>query len=126
CNAWHGQTHFQLTGHCQSLKAESPLQMRLKIRKLRLTRALAARLPLGFQQQWRNFSPEGEIDLDARLIFDGQNWDNELAVATENAALTYVKFPYPLQRMAGTLSFRDDTLAIDFTSPSEDTRIRSL
>jgi hypothetical protein len=60
-------------------------------------------LPESLRKHWQEYQPEGEVDADLRLSFDGMKWNPNLIVKCLNVAFTYHKFPYRFERAGGTL-----------------------
>lgn len=125
-NAWNGPTQLSLSGQRHGFSEDAPLALKAKVRKLMINRQLAAGLPQELNELWHEFLPEGEVDLDLELKYNGQDWDTDLVVQFDNLAFTYHEFPYHLQRSSGTLTYRDDKLAIDIKAHADDRPVRIL
>ncbi len=124
--ASHGQMQLSLTCQRKGYAADAPMTLSAKLRKLQLNRQFANGLPDQYRRLWHEYLPEGEVDLDLRLVYDGQRWRPDLVVQCENVGLTYHKFPYHLQRSSGTLTYRNDTLQIDLKAHADDHPVRIL
>jgi hypothetical protein len=83
-------------------------------------------LPDSMQEVWHKFFPKGEIDLSARLAFNGQSWHAEELTATclNVSFLPYIKFPYRLERGTGRLRLADDALSVDLTAYNGASEVR--
>ena len=109
------QLELERTGYHDN----APLLLVAEARQLRLDSRLAEILPAGWQDAWQKARPAGEIDLDAKLRYDGTKWTPDVAVACHNVAFTYEKFPYRLEHGAGTVVLRDNALHVDMTAYSD-------
>jgi hypothetical protein len=91
-----------------------------------LDQRLFETLPLSLQSVWHKFFPKGEIDLAAHLAFDGAKWHaRDLTAKCLNVSfLPYIKFPYRLQRGAGSLRLIDNVLTIDLTAYSGSSEVQ--
>lgn len=105
-----GQTTIKLDAESSGYGPSSPLRVRAEVRRLALDLNLVQILPEVCRQQWQKFLPSGEIDLDASLAFDGRTWSPEVTVRCRDVALVYHRFPYRLERGAGTLVLKNKLL----------------
>ena len=87
----------------------APMMLVAKATQLRLDRQLATILPEKFQEAWQQSQPEGEVDLDATLHFDGVTWTPDVAVTCHNVGFTYPKFPYRLEHGSGEVVLRNNS-----------------
>ncbi|HVU86574.1 MAG TPA: hypothetical protein VHD36_04595 [Pirellulales bacterium] len=98
---------------------KAPMTLVAHATQLKLDRQLSAILPDKYQEAWQQSQPEGEIDLDATLQFDGVQWTPDVAVACHNVAFTYPKFPYRLEHGSGQVTLRNNALTVDMTAYSD-------
>lgn len=124
--AWNGAAQLSLTCRRQGFADDAPLALTAKVRKLTVNHELAAALPPDLYQLWQDFLPRGEVDLDLQLNYDGGRWKTDLVARLDNVAFTYHKFPYPLHRASGTLTYRDDALQIDLRARADDRPLHIL
>lgn len=110
------QTTVQLSLRREGLGPLKPMHLNASARQLVIDRHLVAILPEELRDAWQKFQPTGEIDIDADLRFDGQKWHPRLDVKCLDVALVYEKFPFRLERGAGTLRLHDDLLTMDLTA----------
>ena len=89
-----------------------------EIRQLELDRQLLDALPEDLREQWYKYRPEGQIDADVNLRYDGQHWDPRLTLRCVNLSFTHYKFPYRLEHGKGTFSLADDLLQAHLTAYS--------
>ena len=106
------------------LRPQGPLNLEAEIRQLDLDSRLLDVLPERLQDQWRKFRPEGQVDADVRLAYDGRNWNPEVRVRCLNVSFTHHKFPYRLEHGKGILHLKDNVLAANMTGQSENQAVR--
>ena len=92
--------------------------MEAEIRQLELDRQLIDVLPETLQEQWLKYRPDGQIDADVKLVYDGQRWRPQLTVHCLNVSFTHHKFPYRLEHGTGTVTLADDVLQANLTASS--------
>lgn len=107
-----GPAYLKLSAELQGYSLRSPCQINLSAERLNLDRLTIAQLPESLQKVWREFAPRGSVDLQTRLVSDGQNWTPTAVIRCRNLSLQYEKFPYRLTDATGTLELRDEHLAI--------------
>ncbi|HEY4311999.1 MAG TPA: AsmA-like C-terminal region-containing protein [Pirellulales bacterium] len=98
---------------------KAPMVIVAKATQLRLDRQLSAILPEKYQEAWQQSQPDGEVDLDATLRFDGTQWTPDVAVSCHKVAFTYPKFPYRLEHGAGQITLRNNALLVDMNAYSD-------
>lgn len=94
----------------------APLAAELQVRQLRVDNSLVEHLPPQLEALrgvWFKFLPAGEVDLRAKLTFDGQQWRPDLRVDLLDVSFTYHKFPYRLERTSGSLTVEGRKLALN-------------
>jgi hypothetical protein len=99
-------TTLQLQAVREGWGAEAPWRASVSARRLLVERQLFALLPEQYQSLWFKFVPQGEVDLDAQLQFDGQAWHPEATVRCLDVSFAYYRLPYRLDRARGVLSLR--------------------
>jgi hypothetical protein len=108
-----GPATIELAMRREGFGESAPLTVVAKAKQLRLDRQLSAILPASWQDLWQQSLPGGEIDLDAKLHFDGIAWTPDVAIACHDVALTYPKFPYRLEHGTGQITLRNNVLSIE-------------
>lgn len=107
---------------------KSPLTLKAEIRQLELDRQLFERLPQALQEQWHKYRPEGRINADLALRFDGRTWHPDLSAECLNVSFSHYKFPYPLEHGNGLLTWKEtangDWLTADLTAYSGSQQVR--
>ena len=117
-SASSNQATLRLAARGKSLEAGQPLAVQAEIRQLELDRQLVAVLPENLQEQWYKYRPDGQIDADVKLVYDGRRWYPQLSVRCLDVSFAHYKFPYRLEHGKGTLSLRDDVLQASLTAYS--------
>lgn len=85
--------------------ANSPLGLAGQVKGLVIDSKLEAALPCGLERLWHRFRPNGNVDAEVKLAFDGQRWQPELTAHCRGMSLTDAdKFPYPIEQATGTVS----------------------
>jgi len=95
-----------------------PLVLEAKIRQLELEPRLLESLPESMREHWYKYRPDGQVDADVNLVYDGRSWNPQLSVRCLNVAFSHHKFPYRLEHGKGTLVLKDDALHVDLTAYS--------
>ena len=119
-SAHHGQTVWTVSNfEWQGFAADSPLELRASGKQVHLDRTWAAVLAQPWRTDWLNFDPDGEVDAEATLSFDGRQWKPRLLVTGRgNVSFSCHKFPYRLERATGTLRLEDKVLDVGITAYS--------
>ena len=102
--------------HRQGYGHGSPIYLKLSGRRIPLDQNLVRVLPPSFRKEWDKYLPEGEIDADLQLHFDGKRWTPQTVnIACLNVSFTCqrYKFPYRLDHGCGNLNLRNRVLTID-------------
>lgn len=89
---------------------DSPMSLHVLANDLALDQRYARVLPESALKVWRSYYPEGLVNVDARLEFDGHRWTPEFAAECKDISFAYEKFPYRLERTRGTVTLKDDLL----------------
>ncbi len=106
------EASLRLTGHT-GLGRNAPAEITAEIRQLELGRSLAGVLPENLQEQWEQYRPSGQVDVDAKLAFDGRTWSPTAQVRLLNVSFTHIHFPYRLDQGMGTLHLADGRLQVN-------------
>jgi hypothetical protein len=118
------QATLQMSCRGVGLGPQCPLSLEAEIQQLQLDHRLLDVLPERLQEQWLKFRPEGQVDADVRLAYDGRNWKPEVRVRCVNVSFTHHKFPYRLDHGRGVLQLKDNVLAASLTGLSENQTVR--
>ncbi|MBN2578530.1 MAG: AsmA-like C-terminal domain-containing protein [Pirellulales bacterium] len=110
------QARLQIAHLRTGFEVDSPLSLQAEIQKLELDRQLLGALPDALQAAWYKFLPDGQVDADVRLEYDGRTWRPELSMRCQDLSFTYYKFPYRFNRGNGRLDLKDDRLTLSMTA----------
>ncbi len=118
--ARHGPTIWEVAEFKQTgFDARSPFVLRASGKQVRLDRRWAQTLPKPWSAYWTDYDPDGEVNLDCTLLFDGQRYQPTLrATCLDNVSFSCHKFPYRLEGARGTLTLRDSVLDVALTAYS--------
>ncbi|MCH5376268.1 MAG: hypothetical protein JJ992_20040, partial [Planctomycetes bacterium] len=108
----NGATEIELSLTRQGFDAASPLTLDARARRLTLDRRFVEVLPKPQQGLWRKYFPMGVIDADVHLEFDGRQWHPDVQIECNDVSFVYHAFPYRLERVRGSISLKQDQLAI--------------
>ncbi|MDZ7620776.1 MAG: hypothetical protein U1E05_27550, partial [Patescibacteria group bacterium] len=92
---------------------QSPANLTAEIRQLELNSCLAAALPESLREQWQQYRPSGQVDIDVEMAYDGRNWSPAIQARLLNVSFTHVRFPYRLEQGMGTLQLADGRLQVN-------------
>lgn len=103
----------------------SQLILRLAGKSIPLEKELCDALPVGMQEVWNNFRPQGTVDLE-NVVISYDSGSHKFSVAldarprSENAAITPVRFPFRLDQLEGLLRYRDGHVVLEKFKASHD------
>jgi len=109
-SARSGKANFELESDLHGFAAGAPVMARLVVKSLPLDERLYTSLPAVFQDQWRKFQVEGEVDATIAMAYDGARWTPTLDIQVRNGAVNADVFPYPVNQIQGEFSYRDGVL----------------
>ncbi|MDA1053722.1 MAG: hypothetical protein O3C40_25005 [Planctomycetota bacterium] len=108
-----GQSHLQLSANMSSLTPGSPFAVRLIAHQVTLDEQLAKPLTGRFRDAWDKFSPQGIVDADITLRYDGRELKTSIVADLLDASIAYYKFPYRVHHARGQLRLHEDDLEVD-------------
>ena len=109
------QATLEMSGRQSGYDEHAPRTLQGEVRQLKLDDSLVDVLPDAIRRQWFKYLPNGQINADFKLDFDGRQWKPELTVRCQDASFTYDKFPFRIEHARGTLELKDDVLAASLT-----------
>jgi hypothetical protein len=77
-----------------------------------LDRRLFESLPETWRVIWDQFQPEGLVNSDLKLTFDGQSWAHDFTLDGLGVSFAYDKFPYRLEDGRGRLRLTNGVLEL--------------
>lgn len=122
--ARNGSASLRLTCRGSGYTADSPLALEIAGEKLRLEDQLVNSLPESLREHWYRYLPQGEIDVDVKLAYDGIKWTPDAIIRCRDASFTYYKFPYRLNQGSGTISYANNKLLLRLTAYSGSQPVR--
>ncbi|MGA2259157.1 MAG: hypothetical protein ABSG53_31175, partial [Thermoguttaceae bacterium] len=102
-----------------SLKSSSPMSIEADVGQLPLDEQLRAILPGKLQEEWQKLRPEGLVDVNTQLRYDGRAWQPHMRIKCQNVSFAHYKFPYRLEHGSGLLELKDNRLQINLSTFSE-------
>lgn len=105
--------HLQGSGTIAGLSWPCPLALKLTAQDFQLDSSLAKVLPEEALKIGDRIRPEGKVDLQAEIAFDGRDWDVAANVHLNAIALNLDVFPYPVERVSGVVSYRNQVARAD-------------
>jgi hypothetical protein len=111
-----GAASLELSGRCSGFSFHGPANWQLTGRGLALDRLPWDSLPPSLKSIRASFSPQGEVDVDARLQFDGQKWTRHATVTGRQLSVRYAKFPLQLSEGSGQVICRGDLCQVNLAA----------
>jgi hypothetical protein len=118
------QATIQMACRGSGFSTSSPLSLEANVRQLELDHQLLDILPEALQEQWHKYRPEGQVDAEIKLGYDGRQWTPELRLRCLNVSFTHHKFPYRLDHGRGMLQVKDGLLQMSLSAYSENQAVR--
>ncbi len=108
-----GETRLEASYRMDGWLPTSRRILEIKAKKFAFDRGLNAALPLQWRQIWNKFQPEGLVDLDLLLHFNGSRWVPVITADFVEMSFAYEQFPYRLRRCRGRVHFENEELVLD-------------
>ncbi len=90
-----------------------------KSRKIELNEGFASALPASLGRLLHDLSPTGRFNMNAEFVFDGQYWTTTGNIACSDVSINYVRFPYRLEHLSGTIELRGNHVRFQFQTPPQ-------
>jgi len=97
----------------QGFDQNSPRRLKINANELVLDQRIVEVLPSEIRNSWDKFAPQGTIDADVQLTFDGAKWTPNITVKCVDVSFAYYEFPYRVRGCIGTLDWKEDLLIVD-------------
>jgi hypothetical protein len=108
-----GFARFQRHGY----EAGSPFVLEGNGKQVHVDAKWAGTLPEPWATDWKNYDPDGDVDLRFTVEYDGQDFKPTLqATCLNNVSFSCHKFPYRLDRCRGTLTLQNKVLDVAMTA----------
>ncbi|MBM84023.1 MAG: hypothetical protein CMJ78_26005 [Planctomycetaceae bacterium] len=113
--ASNGPTRIEVESHISQPVASASDKVEVKIVNLACDERLRSRLSANFGRIYDAHQPEGYIDFEVALKYDGrEKWEPRgLVVTSKRAGVTHKLFPLPVKNAVGTITQQDNNLVID-------------
>lgn len=105
---------------------DSPAQVRLSARQLTIDQRLARGVSPQWQELYDRFRPQGDVDVDLTLNFDGESWQPLVTAHCRNVSFYYQKFPFRLERGSGRIQLTGDQLSVSLLALSQQSEVRII
>jgi hypothetical protein len=121
----HNNVDMTIRGWSEGFGEGRKYQYRLTSNNMVLSDDLYSALTEGYKGLWSDFSPQGIVAIDYRLSRSSPTDKQEtLVVKLLDVRSVYRNFPYPLEKLTGSMFFdRDSILADDLVSQKGRTKI---
>jgi hypothetical protein len=114
--AHNGATKLLIDGKLEGREAGYPGRIELTVNNVVCDQRLRSRLSAGFGRIYDQHQPQGDLDMHATLVNDGQRWRPEdLIVTAKDCSVIHEAFPYPVEHANGSITMQDGQLVIDVT-----------
>lgn len=118
--ARNGATEVELSWKGQDFQGNRPMALEARARRLRLDQTFARILPSALAEVWDEYSPQGLVDVDMSLDFDGRQWQPRAQITCHDVTFVYHEFPYRLRRAQGQITLAGDVLAIELDAAASE------
>lgn len=107
----------ELSGHLsgKGMGPGASFQGQLTFEQFPLTSRLAERLPSVWHTRWAKVQPEGIFSGTVDVAQNGQELSVAAEVDCEDTSLVYYKFPYPITKCQGKVTWKDQVLGFQLT-----------
>ncbi len=98
-----GNARLSLEGKALALNADADFDGTFAVDDLRLDRDLLTRLPNSLQEVQTDYQPDGLVSFKCDLRRRAGQYTRRLTISPKGLKAVFLKFPYPLSQVAGTL-----------------------
>lgn len=121
-----GTTRLEASGKVLAPSTDADCEATLTVEHLTVCPELFARLPESLREIQEDYRPQGPVSLSVEVRRRGGQWSRHCTLRPEEMTATFEKFPYPLERLTGTLvqeldpATGTDSLRLDLVGYSAD------
>ncbi len=108
-----GETRLEASYRMDGWQPTSRKILEMKATSFAFDRTLNAAIPHQWREIWNKFQPEGLVDLDLMLHFNGTRWLPAITADFVEMSFAYEKFPYRLKQCQGRVHFENEELILD-------------
>jgi hypothetical protein len=98
-----GQARIELRGTARGFHLDADCEGTLVVNHLPLSREVFERLPANLRKIQDDYSPSGPVSLTVRFARTAGRLAKHCIVQPEDLTASFVRFPYPLEHLTGTL-----------------------
>ena len=113
--AHSGSTLLRGSGRLGGWRADADFDVTVEAERMLVGRHWEGLLPEPVAAHWSKLLPAGEVDVRAHLVRRSGTITPDVSLRCRNVSLTYYRFPYRVDRTVGTVTLRDDLLAMHLT-----------
>jgi hypothetical protein len=104
-----GAAEVSLTGTLHKLHPDANLEANLCVKHLPMTPKIFDQLPANLQRINQDYSPQGAVTLTVACTRRAGQWVKHCVINPEDLTASYLKFPYRLKHITGTIDQEIDT-----------------
>ena len=108
-----GQTSVAFACDMHGFAVGSPILATITVRDLSLDQRLYQAVPASIQETWSKLGVSGLVDAQAKLEFDGKQWNPQVTIRAKNAGLEPEFFPYPIRNISGDFVYQNDSIVAE-------------
>lgn len=98
-----GAAEVELMAEAQTAGPEPDVAGTLSVAHLPVNAALFAHVPPGLKKVEADFAPSGPVHLAVRFARKAGQWSRHAVVRPEDLSISFVKFPFPVEHITGTI-----------------------
>ena len=110
-----GSTLLRGSGRLAGWSTTADFSLVVEAERMLVGRHWEGLLPPAIASHWSKLLPAGEVDVRAAVVRQGGVVRPDVALRCRNVSLTYYRFPYRVDRTVGTVTLKDDQLAMHLT-----------
>ncbi|MFM8735115.1 MAG: AsmA-like C-terminal region-containing protein [Pirellulales bacterium] len=110
-----GSTLLRGSGRLGGWSAGADFDLVVEAERMLVGRHWEGFLPPAIAGHWSKLLPAGEVDVRAAVVRQAGVVRPDVALRCRNVSLTYYRFPYRVDRTVGTVTLKDDQLAMHLT-----------
>jgi hypothetical protein len=108
-----GRSQIIASGSRNGWDDRSTMSGRLRAEQFVFDQSLGSALRGTWREQWDRFAPEGTVDAELEIQFDGRQWRHKIDVVCRGCSFAYEKFPYRLTDTRGRIHWDNEELRLE-------------
>jgi hypothetical protein len=113
--AHSGSTLLRGSGRVAGWGAAADFDMLVEAERMVVGHHWEGLMPASIAVHWSKLLPAGEVDVRAHIVRQAGAVRPDVSLRCRNVSLTYYRFPYRVDRTVGTVTLKDDLLALHLT-----------